>query len=365
MIVFSGGGTGGHVYPGLAVAKRVKQLSPNCEIVWIGSRTGMEKKIVEDAGLVFIGISAGKLRRYISIKNAIDIFKIFAGFIQAYFILKKIKPCLIFSKGGYVSVPPVFAAKMLRITVITHESDYDPGLATKINSRFADSVLIPYKDSLGFYEQTSERRVIVTGNPVREDLAEGDRVSGLRLLGVIGNKPLLVVIGGSQGASKINSIISDILGALLLDWDVVHQMGEREYESSSMPGYRTFDYFRSEYPHVVAAADLIVCRAGASTIWEVAYFGKPMILIPIGLDASRGDQIENARFFERRGAARVLWGEGQPRDLSSRLQHMIHTLRKEPEIRSALGKGAQEVCCADGTRAVASIITGILQGAEA
>lgn len=353
------------MYPGLAVAKRVKQLSPHCEIVWIGSRTGMEKNIVEAAGLRFIGISAGKLRRYISIKNAIDIFKIFVGFIQACFILKKLKPCLIFSKGGYVSVPPVFAAKMLRITIITHESDFDPGLATKINGRFADSVLIPYEDSLRFYEQKSERRVIVTGNPVRADLAEGDRAQGLRLLGATGDKPLLVVIGGSQGAAKINAIISDIIDDLLLDWDVAHQMGDGGYKSSLVPGYFTYDYFRSEYPHVVAAADLIVCRAGASTLWEVAYFGKPMILIPIGLDASRGDQIENARFFEKRRAAHVLWDEGQSRDLSSRLRHMVQILREEPEIRSALGKVAQDVCRADGTRAVASIITAALQGAEA
>ncbi|MBP5252008.1 MAG: UDP-N-acetylglucosamine--N-acetylmuramyl-(pentapeptide) pyrophosphoryl-undecaprenol N-acetylglucosamine transferase [Treponema sp.] len=327
-IAFTGGGTGGHIYPGIAVCDVLKKnaslKNKEIELYWIGNSSGMDRKIVEknlvkNGGSItaFIGIPSGKLRRYFSLKNFFDLFKIGFGLIKAFFVLKKIKPLCLFSKGGYVSVPPCKAASFLHIPYFTHECDFTPGLATRLNSSKAKNIFISYKETEFYFKETLRKKCIVTGNPVRPVFYSADRKKGLYFLGIPENheKPMLLVLGGSLGARQINDLIIENLDWIKERFITVHQTGASFAEEnpqvmkSTDSDYKPYDFIYSEMPHVVKAADIIIGRAGANSLWECAVCEKPMVLIPLCTQGSRGDQIDNARFFAEKKCALVLEGE--------------------------------------------------------
>ena len=320
-IVFAGGGTGGHIYPGLAVADELKKIAEKnnrkIKIYWFGNSGGMDRKLVEKSGIadVFCGIPSGKLRRYFSIKNFFDFFKILAGIFVSFFRLLFIRPSLVFSKGGFVSVPPCFAAWILRIPIFTHECDFTPGLATKINSRFAAKILVSYPETVKFLPKNRQARAVVSGNPVRPAFYEADAGRGREFLSGnkewVPSKPVLLVLGGSLGARQLNELVVQNLSWLTERFIVVHQCGAKD--ASFVPErsncYFPYPFIYEQMPHVIDYADVVISRAGANSIWECTVLKKPMILIPLCGSGTRGDQVDNADFFERKGAAIVLKGE--------------------------------------------------------
>lgn len=358
-IVFAGGGTGGHIYPGLAVVAELrKKLESNgitkdkYSVIWIGSKNGMDKDIVEKDGSIdkFIGISCGKLRRYFSFKNIIDLFKIAAGFISSFFILLKLKPAMLFSKGGFVSVPPCYASKALKIPVFTHECDFSPGLATRLNSRCATKILVSFEKTKSFFSGEKAQKVVVTGNPVRPVFYEADAKKGLNFLELekapgtddgAHEKPILLVLGGSLGAVQINNLIYDTIDWLCDNYVVVHQTGKADFErfsqlKTSHKDYHPYPFIYGEMPDVMAAADIVLSRAGSNFLWECSVTGKPLVLIPLAGSGTRGDQVENARFFESQGAAKVLTGE----DVNSENLKKVLSEVKDMELRRTLSKNA-------------------------
>lgn len=317
---FTGGGTAGHIYPGLAVVDELKALCPELSFLWIGSSQGMDKHIVEESGSVdlFKGIASGKLRRYFSFKNFIDVFKIFFGFIASFFILLKYKPLFLFSKGGFVSVPPCFAAKLLGIPVYTHECDFSPGLATKLNARFAKKIFLSYEETRTFFPKEKQNTLLVFGNPVRPIFYKTDAKLGFdflfkenqELYETVKTKPLLLVLGGSLGARQINKLVEENLEWLCEHCIVVHQRGKNTLLTETpYKEYLPYEFIYSEMPHVLAAADIVLSRAGANSLSEALVLQKPMILIPLMGSGTRGDQVENAQNLEKNKAAQVLLAE--------------------------------------------------------
>ena len=406
-MVVTGGGTGGHVYPGLAVAE-VLRRNYDVEILWIGSAHGLEARLVRESGIAFASVPAGKLRRYFSTRNLLDVFSVVAGFFRAIALLGSYRPDFVFSKGGYVSVPPVVAAWFLGVPVATHESDLVPGLATRLNAPFCTTVFLPYDQTarrfttapgrlfgavikvLAVFRRRRRRgaqplhrrntgglrtRVVVSGNPVRLDLAEGDAEAGRRLAGADPAAPVVLVLGGSQGAEQINTAVADIIEELCRAAVIVHQHGRGKAshggrvkllsagegklfsagegkllsaaprERSGTTGalnptfarrYRPMEYIGAEYPDLLAAADLVISRAGAGTLWEIASAGKASILVPL-VSGSRGDQVGNAELFARAGASVVLNGE---RVDSASLLDRARRLLADEELRRRMGAAA-------------------------
>jgi UDP-N-acetylglucosamine--N-acetylmuramyl-(pentapeptide) pyrophosphoryl-undecaprenol N-acetylglucosamine transferase len=314
-IVFTGGGTGGHIFPGLAVVDELRSVT-DCDIAWIGSSRGIDRRLVEDHGIRFYGIPSGKLRRYFSLKNLTDIVRLVGGFFSAFFLLLKLKPTLVFSKGGFVSVPPCVAARVLRIPVITDECDFSPGLATRINARFADEIFVSYDATRDAFAENIRSRVTVTGNPVRPAFYSASAERGRRFIGFEGDgTPIVLVLGGSLGARQINDLVAKSVDRLCERFIVVHQTGSGNVEqmASARPGpvpgrYKPYAFIRDEMPDVLAAATLVIARSGANTVWECAASGKPMVLVPLEKGSSRGDQVENAQFFVSKGAAVMISG---------------------------------------------------------
>lgn len=318
-IAFTGGGTGGHIYPGLAVCDELQTLLNDKEIntsfLWIGSSTGMDKSIVEKSGSVdlFAGIPCGKLRRYFSFKNFFDIAKILAGFITSIFILIKYKPLVLFSKGGFVSVPPCYAAKLLHIPVFTHECDFSPGLATKLNTPCAKNILISYEQTKKCFAKKYQHKLIVTGNPVRPVFYTADPNKGIEFIFNNQEKtdlPILLVLGGSSGALQINNLIWDSYEWICEHFFIIHQTGKNIDSQKKIihPNYKAFEFIYEQMSDVLACCDVILSRAGANSLWEAAVQAKPMILIPLAGSGTRGDQVENAQLFKDCGAAEVLKG---------------------------------------------------------
>lgn len=320
-IAFAGGGTGGHIYPGLAIADELKTIASeknvDIELFWFGNSSGMDRNIVEKSGSVnkFIGIPSGKLRRYFSLKNFFDIFKIFAGFLASFFKLLFIRPVVLFSKGGFVSVPPCIAAKLLGIPVFTHECDFTPGLATRINSKFASKILLSYEETKKFFSAEKQNKTIVTGNPIRPVFYSANAKAGLEFLfegkDFDSSKPILLVLGGSLGAHQINQLIVENLDWLTSKFNVVHQCGakDKDFVPAAKKGYYPYPFIYSQMPDVIAASDIVLSRAGANSIWECSVLGKPLVLIPLCGSGTRGDQVDNAAFFEKQNAAKVLLGD--------------------------------------------------------
>jgi UDP-N-acetylglucosamine--N-acetylmuramyl-(pentapeptide) pyrophosphoryl-undecaprenol N-acetylglucosamine transferase len=310
----------------------------------MGANSGMDRKIVEGAGMEFFGIPSGKFTRNFSLQNVSDVFKIARGFFAARRVLKRERPALLFSKGGFVSVPPCAAAKTLGIPVFTHESDYSPGLATRLNSRFAEKIFIPYRESAAFYKGRLAGKVSVSGNPIRTEFAGADAAKGRAFLGVGEDERVLLVLGGSTGSLEVNALVRAALPELTKRYTVVHQTGENDEASEASARYKPYAYFRDEIPHVIAAAELVLCRSGAGTIWECKSLGKPMVLIPLRGSGTRGDQVENTRLFGEAGAAICFipdeaGGEsGVAADAAAKLSALVASLADDPEKRRAMGE---------------------------
>ena len=350
VIAFTGGGTGGHVFPGLAVVEKILESTSDIDIHWVGSVKGMEKEIVERFNIPFHGIPAGKLRRYFSLLNFLDVFKIIGGFFTSLYLLKSLHIKILFSKGGFVSVPPAAAAWVLGIPVITHDSDIEPGLATKINAKFARYILVPYRESIQRFNH--KEKVIVTGNPVRSEIMQGDPDKAKQYFQIPPGKKIILVLGGSQGAQKINDVIASVVPLLTPDNYVIHQMGKRNFVKSTVEGYYTAPFFTDMLPHILAAADIVISRAGAGTLWESGVTGKASVLIPLGGESSRGDQIQNAEYFSNHHAAVVLGSSPE----TDELYNTVRMLLQDGGKRKLLGDAALRLCNRDASDKIALII---------
>jgi UDP-N-acetylglucosamine--N-acetylmuramyl-(pentapeptide) pyrophosphoryl-undecaprenol N-acetylglucosamine transferase len=349
VIAFAGGGTAGHVFPGLAVAARLGR-----RVVWIGSSRGVEKQLVAEAGIEFRGIPAGKLRRYLSIRNLTDILATAAGVLASLRILSREKPALLFSKGGFVSVPPVFAAWLRGIPAWTHESDFDPGLATRINLRFCERVLVSFPETLEDLPAAYRAKAVVTGNPVRAEMYSAQPGRGRAFVGAPEEVPLILVMGGSLGSSSINSLVRSSLRRLLSRFFVVHQTGAREYAAGEASArYFPAPFFRGELPDLMAAADLVVSRAGANSLAEIAALGKASLLIPLPARSSRGDQLRNAEMFRSRGASVVLPEEGAT---AESFVSAVEGLFDEPGRLAGMGRSAAAVGAGRPDQTIADLI---------
>jgi len=302
-IVLTGGGTAGHVTPNIALIPRLKELG--YQISYIGSYEGIEKKLIEELGIPYYGISSGKLRRYFDLKNFSDPFRVLKGFGQARKLLKELKPDVVFSKGGFVTVPVVIAAKKCRIPAIIHESDMTPGLANKLCLSSAAKICCNFPETVN---SLPKDKAVLTGTPIRQELMDGDKETAREFCGFTDEKPVLMVIGGSLGAASVNENIRKILPKLLKDFQVIHLCGKGKTDESlkSTEGYVQFEYIREELPDLFALADIVISRAGANAICELNALKKPNLLIPLSANASRGDQILNARSFERQGFSMVM-----------------------------------------------------------
>ena len=302
-IVLTGGGTAGHVTPNIALLPRLKEL--NYDIHYIGSYDGIEKKLIEDYNIPYYGISTGKFRRYFDPKNFSDPFRVVKGYYQARKILKEIKPDIIFSKGGFVSVPVVRAAASLKIPCIIHESDMTPGLANKLCIPVAEKICCNFPETLA---SLPEEKAILTGSPIREELSQGNKLAALDLCGFTSNKPVIMVIGGSLGAANVNKAVRDALPRLLEDFQVVHICGKDKIDNLLLTtkGYKQFEYVKTELKDIFAMADVVISRAGANAICELLALKKPNLLIPLPASSSRGDQILNAASFEAQGYSIVI-----------------------------------------------------------
>lgn len=305
-IVLTGGGTAGHVTPNMALVPKL--IDEGYDIAYIGSYEGMERKLIDDIGVPYYGISSGKLRRYFDLKNFTDPFRVIKGYFEAKKILKKLHPNVVFSKGGFVTVPVVIAAKKLHIPVIIHESDMTPGLANKLSIPSASKVCCNFPETI---EHLPKGKAVLTGSPIRQELFQGRKETGLKLCGFQADKPVLLIIGGSLGSVAINNAIRNNLDELLKTYQIIHLCGRGNLDQSldTRKGYRQFEYVKDDLKHYFACADVVVSRAGANAICELLALRKPNVLIPLGLNASRGDQILNAKSFEKQGYSYVLQEE--------------------------------------------------------
>ena len=302
-IILTGGGTAGHVTPNIALLPSL--AAAGYQVTYIGSYTGIEKQLIEDLGITYYGISSGKLRRYKSWKNLTDPFRVIAGYFQSRKLIRKIKPDIVFSKGGFVSVPVVLAASHKHIPVIIHESDMTPGLANKIAMRGATKICCNFPETLKYLPKD---KAVLTGSPIRHELLLGNKPAGLKLCGFNTSKPIILVVGGSTGAVKVNNAVRAILPELLKKYQVVHLCGKGKTDASlnGIDGYIQFEYISDQMRDLFAISDIVISRAGANAICELLALRKPNILIPLSANASRGDQILNARSFERQGYSKVL-----------------------------------------------------------
>ena len=302
-IILTGGGTAGHVTPNLALLPSLQELG--YEIHYIGSKQGIEKKLIESAGIPYDAISSGKLRRYFDIKNFSDPFRVVKGYWEALRLMKKYKPDVVFSKGGFVSVPVVLAAKHYKIPTIIHESDMTPGLANKLCIPSAKKICCNFPETLPYLPAD---KAVLTGSPIRAEILKGDRLAGLKYTGLSPDKPIVLIIGGSLGSVKVNTAVRSILPRLLQQFQIIHICGKGNLDESLIGtnGYVQYEYVDAPLKHLFAAADLIISRAGANSICEILALRKPNLLIPLSAAASRGDQILNAKSFSKQGFSLVL-----------------------------------------------------------
>lgn len=311
-IVLTGGGTAGHVTPNIALLPALQEAG--YEISYVGSYDGIEKKLIGDFDIPYQGISTGKFRRYLDLKNFTDPFRVIKGYSEAKKYLKQVKPDVVFSKGGFVSVPVVRAAAALKIPCILHESDMTPGLANKLCIPVATKVCCNFPETM---EYLPKDKAVLTGSPIRKELAQGNKLAGLDMCGFTANKPVIMVIGGSLGAANVNRAVRSILPTLLQNFQVVHICGKDKVDNLLLntPGYKQFEYLKAELKDIFAMADLIISRAGANAICEILALQKPNILIPLPAASSRGDQLLNAKSFAEQGFSIVL----QEDDITDRL----------------------------------------------
>ena len=338
-IILTGGGTAGHVTPNIALLPRLKEL--NYDIHYIGSYNGIEKELIEQFGIPYHGISTGKLRRYFSLQNFTDPFRVIKGLDEARKLVKILKPDVIFSKGGFVSVPVVLAGKSRKVPTIIHESDMTPGLANKLSLSSATKVCCNFPETL---EHLPEGKAVLTGSPIRQELLSGDKFKAREFLHFTSDKPVIMIVGGSLGAVAVNNAVRAILPELLKKYQLIHLCGKGKVDESllNMEGYAQFEYIRDELKDLFAITDIVISRAGANAICELLALHKPNLLIPLSANASRGDQILNARSFERQGFSMVLEEEeltneillGAINNLYENRETYIDTMKKSNQQNS-------------------------------
>ena len=354
-IVLTGGGTAGHVTPNLALLPGLRERG--FEVLYIGSYEGIEKQMAEKAGIPYEGIASGKFRRSLNPKNISDIGNVFKGAREAAALLRKYKPDIIFSKGGYVSVPVVKAAKKLGIPAIIHESDMTPGLANKLCYSSASKICCNFPETLSMLPKD---KAVLSGSPIRAELLSGNRENGLRFAGLTGEKPVLLMIGGSMGALKLNIALREALPELTKRFDVIHLTGKGKLDESlrGTPGYLQYEFISDELPDLFAAADVVFSRAGANAICEILALRKPNLLVPLPKEESRGDQLLNAASFEKQGFSMVI----QQADLTPEvLTKAVNELydRREDYV-AAMDQSNQ----ADGVGTVLGLIDELTAGKE-
>lgn len=335
-IVLTGGGTAGHVTPNLALLPSLQNAG--YEVTYIGSYDGIEKRLIGDFNIPYEGISTGKFRRYLDLKNLTDPFRILKGFAEARSFLKSYQPDIVFSKGGFVSVPVVRAAASLGIPCIIHESDMTPGLANKLCIPVAKKVCCNFPETLKLLPQ---EKAVLTGSPIRAELSRGNKLAALNMCGFTANKPVIMVIGGSLGAASINKAVREALPQLLVDFQVVHLCGKDKVDNLLLntPGYKQFEYIKAELKDLFAMADLVISRAGANAICELLALKKPNLLIPLPASSSRGDQLLNAASFEAQGFSVVINEEELTTDLlTARVQELYFTRQTYHDAMSRSGQ---------------------------
>ena len=369
-VAIAGGGTAGHIFPAIAVAMELAGYGIRCE--WIGRRSAIERTWVTDAGIPFHATAAGKLRRYFSFRNLLDIGSVLAGLVGSWWILRRMRPAALLAKGGFVSLPPAVAAWLLGIPVIVHESDATPALTTRIVSRLAHYALLGFATAAAGLPSRSLRRsgrrgrlvVDVVGNPVRPSLVTGDVEAAWRQLRSSSGKrpPLLLVMGGSLGSRQINQLVAAALPDLVVDWTVVHQTGpqalpapvenDAERVPHASPRYHRFTFVADGLGDLLAAATAVVCRAGANTLSEVALHGVPSILLPLPSTQSRGEQGHNAQVFAAAGAARLLGTDATP----SALVATLRELKENPETLARMRAAALGLATPHAAARIASVV---------
>lgn len=332
-IIMTGGGTAGHVTPNLALVPSLEK--EGFEVKYIGSKDGIEKEIITNKNIPYFEISSGKIRRYFDLKNFSDPFKVLKGVFEARKVLSKEKPDVVFSKGGFVSVPVVIAASIKGIPVVAHESDITPGLANKIASPFCNKLCVTFRESLKYVKS---KKGVLTGSPIRDEIFKGSKLLGLKSCGFTGNKEILFIMGGSLGSKVVNDVIRDNLKELLERFDIIHICGKGNLDKSleNKTGYKQFEFVSEELPNLMATADYIVSRAGANSIFEFLALNKPTLLIPLSKKASRGDQILNANSFKREGYSLVIEEEeitnesfmNKIKELTNNKKELIQNMKK-------------------------------------
>ena len=345
-IVLTGGGTAGHCTPNLALVPHLRE--EGYEIAYVGSIEGIERGLVEEYGVPYTPIETGKLRRYLDPKNFTDPFRVLKGYHQAQQFLKEYRPDVVFSKGGYVAVPVVRAAYKLHIPCVIHESDMTPGLANKLCLKCAVTVCCNFPETMGEFPQDAEH-VVLTGTPIRDELFQGSAATGRALCGFDESRPILMIIGGSQGASSVNKTIRDNLDALLADYQIVHLCGRDKMDNLLLtrPGYKQFEYVTEELGNLYAMADIVISRAGANAICELLALQKPNLLVP--LPTGRGDQKLNAASFEAQGYSMVV----QDDDLPDVILEKVHELYENRAQYVEAMRGSSQ---GDATRLILDLI---------
>lgn len=346
-IVLTGGGTAGHVTPNIALIPKLQEKG--FQISYIGSYNGIEKSLIQELGIPYYGISSGKLRRYFDIKNFSDPFRVLKGYSQAKKLMKQLKPDVVFSKGGFVTVPVVLAAKKRKIPAIIHESDMTPGLANKLCLSSATKICCNFPETVSTLPAD---KAVLTGTPIRQELLHGDKEAARNFCGFSSDKPVLLVIGGSLGAASVNANVRKILPELLKEFQVIHLCGKGKTDSSleHTAGYVQYEYIKEELPDLFALADIVISRAGANAICELNALAKPNLLIPLSANASRGDQILNARSFERQGYSMVLEEEEITESV------LMDSIRKLYENRNSYIEAMQSSKQLDSINQIVSII---------
>ena len=334
-IIMTGGGTAGHVTPNLALVPLLKEKG--YEIFYIGSYTGIEKKLVEDAGITYYGISSGKLRRYHDWKNFTDPFRVIKGFSEANQLMKHIQPDVVFSKGGFVSVPVVMAAARQHIPAIIHESDMTPGLANKLAIPFASKVCCNFPETMQYLP---DGKAVHTGSPIRKELFSGNKEAGLSFTGFSADKPVILIMGGSIGSRFINNAVWASLDTLLEKFQIVHLVGKGNINNDLVgrAGYKQYEFISEQLNDIFAMTDLMISRAGANSISEILALKIPNILIPLSAAASRGDQILNAASYKKQGFSTVLQEEELTGELLVSSVEDVYAKRDEIRARMADSK---------------------------
>jgi len=362
-ILLTGGGTGGHLMPLLAVVSELKKIGAEkkideLEFLLLGPNSEFNKS-VSDIGIQIKIIKAGKLRRYFSLENIMDVFKIPIGIIQSLYHIYKFKPNVVFSKGGFASFPPVIAAYILKIPIITHESDIVPGLANKIIARFSSKIFISFSAAEKYF---SKNKVVLTGNPVRSDITEGNRENAFKFFKLSSDLPTVLILGGSQGARKINEMILEILPELLKKCQVIHQCGTKNYEEikiaidnpklKNLEKYKLYPYLNKEIKDAYAIADVVVSRAGANSVSEIAVMSKPNILIPLSTSAGN-HQFKNAEFFSEKGASLII---DETVLKSEDLSDCIFRILSDKNFQDKMKRALQELAPQNSARKIAKEI---------